>query len=185
VKQSASVILWPPGVATFGLDPAAQPNPSWDAADMPYLLWCQYIWTADCCGNPLHLDKVTLREYVTYEQAYTDQQTHKHDLSHAGASAFASNWDDPTRTFKPGNLPPVEDRHFRPQIAGDIDESQCHGVQQVQWATAWPEPPAYTEDELPWETVATYDIHRAIVSHDGKWWYQISKHGVTYERELP
>jgi hypothetical protein len=154
-----------------------------------YVLFCKYIWTADCCGNALHLDKVTLREYVTYEDEYTNDETHKHDWSHALSNAWSGEVSDPFITprapaDKP-NDPPLIDSHGPPQILGDIKPSQCHATQKVQWATAWPDPPSADDPSDAWgETIATYSIDRAVVSHDGQWWYQITKHGATYEKEL-
>jgi hypothetical protein len=83
-RYSAGQMLWPPAVTGFH---------SVEAYCLPGgTLWIHYTWGSSC-GDPEHLDKVTVREKVTYEPDWTGGGFH--DESHAYANCFVGAAEDP------------------------------------------------------------------------------------------
>ena len=161
-RYSAGQMLWAPTVTSFQNTVANCPGGG--------VLHLEYTW-ASSCGDVAHLDKVTVREKVTYEPDWTAGGVH--DLSHDDANCFTSSWTDPTRLGVPGSDGGLQDNHAMPTMNGTW-ASYCQAAQVYQWATGWPDPPAVDNENAGWNDLASYTIRR-YVENVGGWRYRITK----------
>ena len=171
VKQrySAGQMLWAPTVTNFQNTAAFCLGPTY-----PGVLRVEYSW-ASSCGHVAHLDKVTVREKVTYEPDWTAGGSH--DMSHDDANCFISTPDDPTYGDDiPGTLGAMQDNHGVPAMNGTW-ASYCQASQVYQWATGynpWYQRPSRFDENADWQDLESYTIRR-YVENVGGWRYRITK----------
>ncbi|UCC67981.1 MAG: hypothetical protein JSV79_12855 [Armatimonadota bacterium] len=171
-RYSAGQMLWAPTLTNFQNTVANCPGGG--------VLHLEYEWDSSC-GHLAHLDKVTVREKVTYEPAYTAGGFH--DLSHDDANCFTSVWTDPTYGGDiPGTGGAMQDNHAMPTMGGTW-ASYCQGAQVYQWATGWPYRPSRFDDDADWQDLASYAIRR-YVENVGGWRYRITKGAWECEHDL-
>jgi hypothetical protein len=182
-KYSAGQVLHAPGVTNFHI---TQATPQTDG-----VMHFEYQWDSTCgtgATHVAHLDKVRVREYVTYEDTYTSGGIHH--LAHLNASNnpanyFTSDVLDPTY----GSTNPLEwifgsdgicvDNHYRASDAGGTPwESYCQSSQKYQWATGWQYAPAPDDNNADWHTLETHTIKRYVELRPDaptKWRYRFIK----------
>jgi len=135
----------------------------------------RYDWDCSCCKDLEHLDKVTIRENVTYD-GYTSGTPPMHDSSHDGSNCFTNQIEDPTLRGKVATSGWWSDTHEMLGVFG-VWASYCQGSQLYQWASGWPEaPPVNGGDEFGWTTIEEHTIRRYVEEYQsGHWRYRIMK----------
>jgi len=146
-----------------------------------------WLWKSEwdsSCGQVSHLDKVTIREVVTYEPAYTSGGWHYTCHGDPPANCFTQIWADPTKGV-PQDTKPIDgymfDLHYMPSMSGTW-ASYCQADQNYEWATGWPKSPDPTDESHNWHLLANYTIRR-YVENEGGWRYRITKGG--FEHTFP
>jgi hypothetical protein len=181
-RYSAGQVLWAPTPDNFQLS-QGYPQCNQQDGTLSYF----FTWTSSC-GHLAHLDKVTVRERVTYEPAFTSAGAH--DTSHSGANCFTQFFPDPTYgRDKPGTNGYMGDDHTEPTMSGAWT-SYCQGAQKYQWATGWKYRPERWDDTADWQDFPnqSYTIRRYVenrgTEQNPDWWYHITKDGGDCDHDL-
>jgi hypothetical protein len=191
---SAGQMMWPPEIESLQV-----PSPYPTCNEGTGLLTYKLDWEPNCCWDDSHLDKVTFRERVTYEPAWShehDGLPRHHHFSHTISqnppqNVLTGTAPDPTYGGNENKGLPASqgwcyDFH---SLLGIIDScppycwsSYCHASQVYQWATGWPNRPDGDDPNAEWHTEGTlwtYNIQR-FVEDEGGWQYRIDKSGGQY-----
>lgn len=169
-RYSSSVIPWAPQVTDYRLrsgwpqcDKRADNEDPWPGA-----LAYRYDWSSSCGASAdphiyEHLDKVTMREKVTYD-GHTEGGFHH--TNHNGDNCFYDNVEDPTFGGVSGTGGAWCDTHYPFTWHGPCKDSTCTAHQLYQWATGWPEAPPSNADpgSYTWNTVGDYTIVRTLTN---------------------
>jgi hypothetical protein len=161
---SDSVVLWAQGVVDWHPAPNA-----WCTIGPKGSLYIAHFWGSEC-GHLGHLDRVTVREKVTYEAEWTSDG--RHHMDHDGANCYSNTPPDPSYDpGEPGNGPDGlwEDLHVFPVVTDPKQASYCEAHQVHQWATGWPEPPAADNDAACWQSLCSHTIKRSLEDDNGRW----------------
>jgi hypothetical protein len=163
-RYSAGQMMWAPTVTNFQNTVATCPGGG--------VLHLVYTWGSSC-GDIAHLDKVTVREKVTYEPDWTCCGFHY--TSHDDANCFISTPPDPTTPSVIGSDGAFQDNHSMFVMDGTW-ASYCQAAQVYQWATGWPARPTEDDEDADWQDLDNYTIRR-YVENVGGWRYRITKGG--------
>lgn len=145
-----------------------------------------YLWDSTCCGDVAHLDKVKMREYLTFENDPFWNSGGNHYFFHALQNFWQANQvkQNPYFSAANGASGGMVDTHTKPAArAGTPNTSVCEGGQRYEWKTGWPDQPEQAsggtaDPDWPIDTgtvVGTYTFQRRIDQDGGVWKYNWHK----------